>query len=306
MKILITGGAGYVGSACLRRLVEAGHEVVGTTRSPAKAEGLGAEGVEPVVLDAFDAEALRRAIADARPEVVVNELTALSGPLNPRRYGEWIADTNRLRRDIGPVVAEAAHAAGARRVVAQSIAFMTAPEGPPVVDEDARLYTDAPGALGEAARACAALEDSVTRTEGIEGIVLRYGFLYGPGTGYARDGDISEQVRRRRYPIVGSGDARFSFVHVEDAAAATVAALDGGRPSVLNVTDDEPAPMREWIPELARVLGAPRPLRVPALIARLAAGPFAVYYGTKLRGAWNAKAKRIMRFAPRRLEWLVG
>lgn len=307
MRVFLAGASGAIGRPLARLLVEAGHEVVGTTRTPHRAERLRGAGVEPVVVDAFDAAALRDAVLAAEPEVVVHQLTALSAPLNPRRYGAWLAETNRLRRDVTPVLVEAAAAAGTRRIVVQSISFAVAPEGPPVADERARLYEDSPlPAWREAVAAVAAMERAVTGAEGVEGFALRYGYFYGPGSAYAPDGDITEQVRRRRMPIVGSGEGRFSFVHVDDAAAATTLALERGAPGVYNVVDDDPAPMREWLPAFARAAGAPPPLRVPAFVARLAAGRYAVHYGTAQRGASNAKARRELGWAPRWGSWREG
>jgi nucleoside-diphosphate-sugar epimerase len=306
MRVFVAGATGAVGRPLVRRLVEAGHYVVGTTRSRSRAEGLRAAGAEPVVVDALDLDALRKAIEAAKPDAVVHQLTALSEPLNPRRYEAWIAETNRLRREVTPTLVDAARAVGAGRVVAQNVAFMTAPRGPSVLDERAPLYTDAPKSLQDAVQACAALEGAVVGAEGVDGVVLRYGFFYGPGTSYAPDGDVTAQVRRRRFPIVGSGEGRFSFVHVEDAAAAAVTALHTGRAGVYNVCDDEPAPMREWVPEMARLLGARRPFRVPAIVARLAAGPAAVHYGTTLRGASNAKARRELGWRPEHPSWRAG
>ena len=306
MRVFLAGATGAVGRPLVRRLVEAGHDVVGTTRSEAKVDALRAAGAEPVVVDAFDLDAMRDAVSDARPEVVVHQLTALSKPFNPRRYGEWIAETNRLRREVTPTLVDAARSAGARRIVAQNVAFMTAPRGPWVVGEEAPLFTDAPRSFREAVQACTALERAVVGADEIEGLVLRYGFFYGSGTSYAPDGDLTAEVRRRRFPIVGSGEGRFSFLHVEDAAAATVDALDRGQPGVYNVCDDEPAPMREWLPEMARMLGARRPFRVPAFVARLAAGHAAVHYGTSLRGASNAKARRELGWVPAHPSWRTG
>lgn len=306
MRVFLAGATGAIGRPLATRLLDAGHDVVGTTRSAGKVEGLRDSGVEPIVLDAFDADTLRRAIIAAHPEVVLHQLTALSAPFDPRRYGAWIAETNRLRRDVTPSLVAAAREAGARRVVAQDIAFITRPVGPPVLDETAPLYTDAPGPLGEAVRSSAALEESVLGADGIEGVVLRYGYFHGPGTSYAPDGDVARQVRARRFPIVGSGAGVWSFVHVDDAAAATVLALDRGAPGAYNVADDAPARTDEWLPAFARALGARPPLRVPAVLARVAAGSVAVHYATAQRGASNAKARRELGWEPAWPDWREG
>ncbi|HWH43494.1 MAG TPA: NAD(P)-dependent oxidoreductase [Thermoleophilaceae bacterium] len=305
MRVLVAGATGAVGRPLCERLVAAGHEVVGTTRSDDGAARLRAAGVEPAVLDAFDLDALRAAVEAARPEVVINQLTALSAPFNPRRYGEWIAETNRLRAEVGPALVEIARETGARRVIAQSISFVVRPGGEPVADESAPLYLDGPRAMAEATGSVATLERGVTGTDGIEGVVLRYGYLYGPGTSYAADGDIADAVRARRFPIVGSGAGVFSFVHTHDAADATVLALDRGE-GVLNVVDDEPAPLRDWLPAYAAALGAPPPRRVPAFLARLAAGSVSVHYGTRQVGASNARARAGLGWNPGFGSWREG
>jgi nucleoside-diphosphate-sugar epimerase len=201
---------------------------------------------------------------------------------------------------------DAGVASGARRVIAQSIAFLYAPEGPMVHDEDGRPFSDAPPPFGDAVRALVRMEEMVTSIPGIDGLVLRYGAFYGPGTWYAAGGSTADAVRRRRYPIVGDGGGVFSFVHVDDAATATVAAVAGGAPGVYNVVDDEPTPMRDWLPAYARALGAPAPRRVPIWLARLAAGRATAAMATSLRGASNANAKRELGWQPRHASWRTG
>ena len=297
MRVFVAGGTGAIGRPLLAALRAAGHEPTVMTRSAQRAGALREEDVDAVVADAFDAEAVRAAIVAARPEVVVHQLTALPDRLDPRRYAELLGPTNRLRRETIGTFARAAREAGARRLIAQSVAFMLRPEGGWVKDETAPLWTDAPGGLHDAVDALAAMEGTTLGTEGLEGVVLRYGYFYGPGTSYAPGGYFAEEVRRRRFPVVGDGSGRFSFVHVDDAAAATVLALDRGGPGVFHVTDDEPAPAREWVPALAAAMGAKAPRRVPLWLARLAAGPVAAGM-VSLRGASNAKARRELGFAP--------
>jgi len=200
----------------------------------------------------------------------------------------------------------AARAAGVERLVAESVAFFYEPKGGWVKDEDAPLYEDPPGRLAAGAAALKDLESQVLGAAGIEGLVLRFGWFYGPGTHYDREGMVAEEVRRRRYPVVGSGAGTFSFVHVEDAAAATVAALGRGAHGVYNVVDDEPARMSEWLPLYARALGAKPPRRVPAWLARLAAGRDIVLSAQSMRGAANAKAKRELGWAPAHSSWRQG
>lgn len=306
MRVLLAGATGAVGRPLLPLLVGAGHEVVGTTRSDAKADAIRAAGAEAAVVDALDPEALRRAVLEARPEVVINQLTALPEALD-FRDPESLAATNRLRGEVGPALARIAAEAGARRLVAQSVAFFYAPVGDRIKDEDAPLIElppESPMAAGPSA--LRALERSTLEAPGLEGIVLRYGYFYGPGTYYAADGSTAEQVRRRRFPVVGGGSGVFSFVHTEDAAAAATAAVERGAPGIYNVCDDEPAPMSEWLPAYAEALGAKPPRRVPVLLARLIAGKQAAGLATELRGASNAKAKRELGWAPRYESWRRG
>jgi 2-alkyl-3-oxoalkanoate reductase len=296
MRVFVAGATGAIGRPLVSQLLAAGHEVTGMTRSPGRAEALRAAGADAAVLDVYDADGVREAMVAARPEAVVNELTDLPGAYTTD-MDELAGATNRLRREGAAVLLDAARAAGARRFVAQSIAFAYAPEGDWVKDEDAPLGGD-PAVVG----GVQALESAVLEAEGI---VLRYGQFYGPGTWYAADGSIAEQVRRRRFPIVGRGEGRFSFVHVEDAAAATVAAVERGRPGVYNVTDDEPAPMRDWLPVYAEALGAKPPRRVPVWLARLVAGPVGAG-AAQLRGASNARAREALGWTPSRASWRDG
>lgn len=304
MRVFVAGASGVVGRPLVRQLVAAGHDVIGTTSREEGRDAIAAGGATPVVCDALDASAVTAAVRDAAPEVVINELTRLPREYNPRKidYGP----TNRVRTEGGHNLIEAARASGARRFITQSIAFLYAPEGGMVKDEEARPWTDAPEPFAAGVASMLEHEREATQTPGLEGVVLRYGQLYGPGTYYARDGSIAELVRRRRFPIVGRGDAVFSFIHVDDAAGATVAALDRGATGVYNVVDDEPARLREWLPAYAEALGARRPFRVPVFLARLAAGPFAAAFATQLRGASNDKAKRELGWAPNHASWRTG
>jgi nucleoside-diphosphate-sugar epimerase len=304
---LVAGASGAVGRPLVPLLLAAGHEVVGTTRSQAKAAGLRDAGAEAAIVDATDPEALRAVVERARPEVVVNQLTALPAALNPRDVKGYLRETNLLRGEVGPALARFAADAGARRLVAQSVAFIYPPGGDPVkTEEDPPVRGEDETAFSAAADALAVLERSTLETEGTEGVVLRYGFFYGPGTYYARGGSTAEQVMRRRYPVIGPGEGVFSFVHVDDAAAATLAAIGGGPPGVYNVVDDEPAPMREWLPVYAEALGAKPPRRVPVWLAALIAGPAAREMASGLSGASNAKAKRELGWQPARPSWRQG
>jgi nucleoside-diphosphate-sugar epimerase len=307
MKVLVAGATGAIGRPLVARLQDAGHDVSALARSAERAASLRADGVDAHVCDVFDPASVHGAVAAAAPEVLVHQLTAIPAVLDVRKYEEAMRPTSRLRAEATPHLMAAAQACGVRRVLCQSISFMTAPQGPPVHDEDAPLYlVDAPHAFGPAVAAADAMERSVLGTAGVEGVVLRYGFFYGPGTAYAADGGIAAAIRRRRFPIAGGGTGISSFVHIQDAADATMAALDGGAPGIYNVCDDEPAAMRDWLPVLAQALGARRPPRVPAWVARLVAGPHAVHFATTLRGNDNARFKATFGWAPAHPTWRDG
>ena len=306
MRVFLAGATGAIGRPLADRLLAAGHEVVGTTRDEARASVLARRGVEPVVLDAFDAPAVHAAVAAARPEVVIHQLTTLPQDPTPKSMAAATEANARLRRETVPTSVDAARAAGARRVIVQSISFVTRPDGRPVHDEDAPLDLDTPWQATNVG-GVAALEAAVREASGdLEGVVMRYGFFYGPGTWYAPDGALTTMIRKRRYPIVGSGEGRSSFVHVDDAVDATVRALEAGVPSgTYNITDDEPARAADWIPEAARAMGAKPPRHVPAWLARRVAGDVVVHYGTTLPGNANARARAAMPgWAPR--PWRQG
>jgi 2-alkyl-3-oxoalkanoate reductase len=291
MKVLIAGGTGAVGRPLVRQLADGGHEVVAASRSSEQAR-----------MDALDAGSVREAVGAVRPDAIVNQLTAIPDPIDPRKMQQQFEPTNRLRRDGTANLMAAASEHGVRRVVAQSIAFAYAPSGGGVWTEEDRLFTEA----GEIVAAVEALERQTLETEGVEGIVLRYGFFYGPGTTYAPDGGTADVVRKRQFPIIGKGTGVFSFIHIEDAAAATVAALERGEPGIYNVVDDDPAPVREYLPVLAEALGAKPPFRVPKFVGRLAAGRMIVHYATALQPASNEKAKRELGWQPRYPSWRQG
>jgi nucleoside-diphosphate-sugar epimerase len=306
MRVFVAGASGVIGRRLVPQLRERGHEVTGATRLPERAEDVRRAGAEAVVCDAFDAEALKRAVAAAMPDVVVNELTSLPRDYDPRKLDEsFYGPTNRVRTEGGGNLLEAARAAGARRFVTQSIAFLYVREGPMVVDETARPATDAPAPFGDGVRAMVSHERAALDADGIEALVMRYGWFYGPGTYYAPGGSIAEMVRKRRFPIISGTDGLFSFVHVDDAAGATVAACEGGPEGVYNVVDDDPATIVEWLPVYAEALGAKRPWRVPGFIGRLFGGT-AAQMAIGLRGAHNEKAKRELGWEPRYPSWRQG
>jgi nucleoside-diphosphate-sugar epimerase len=305
MRVFVAGATGAIGRPLLPRLIAAGHEVTGMTRSEEKAAAVRDAGARPVVCDVFDVEGLRAAMSAAAPEVVIHQLTALPDRFDFRDKDLYTA-TNRLRGEGTRILLEAAAAAGARRMVAQSIAFIYAPRDGWVKREDDPTLEPGDTGFAEAVETTLAMEQAVTGSSDLEGLVLRYGFFYGPNTAYGETGYTVEDVRKRRFPVVGAGTGTFSFIHVDDAADATVAAIERGAPGVYNVTDDEPAAMRDWLPIFAEAFGAKKPLRVPAWIARLGAGKTAADFATSLRGASNEKAKRELGWQPRWASWREG
>ncbi|HSJ56198.1 MAG TPA: NAD(P)-dependent oxidoreductase [Anaerolineae bacterium] len=306
MRILVAGATGAIGRQLVPELAARGHTVVGLTRAAKRAEEVRALGAEPVTGDVLDRDGVLRAVEKARPEVVIHQATSLPPRLNPRRIRQDLAATNRLRSEGTRNLMRAARECGAGRVIAQSIAFAYAPDGDTPATEEEPLFFDAPGGFDEAVEALAALEDAVLHEPEIEGIVLRYGYLYGPGTAYGPGGWVVQDVRARKFPTIGSGAGQFSFVHVDDVATATAEAVERGEPGIYNVVDDEPARVIEWLPLLAELLGAPRPMRVPSLIGRLAAGPFGVHMMTRQRGASNEKAKAGLIWTLRYSTWREG
>ena len=291
----------------MRCLVDAGHKVSGTTRSAARAGLIRADGGEPVVVDALDPDALMTAVGDARPDAVVHQLTQIPADMNPRKFAQEFEATDRLRTEGTRNLVDAARAAGAERLVAQSIAFayrMDGPRGELKTEDDALVGADASKDFRRSAESIEALERTVLDAGGI---VLRYGYFYGPGTAYAAsDGPIAARVRKRGFPIVGDGGGVFPFIHVDDAAAATVAAVERGAPGTYNVVDDDPAPLRDWLPAYAKAIGAKPPRRVPTLAARIAAGKWMADGATKSRGASNEKARRELGWQPRWASWRDG
>jgi nucleoside-diphosphate-sugar epimerase len=308
MKIFVAGATGALGRRLVPLLVANGHTVVGATHTPAKAQALRAAGATPVVLDALDRDAVIDAVGRAEPEVVVHQLTALAGFRDFRKLDESFAATNRLRTEGTDHLLAAARAAGARRLVAQSYAGpgFYARTGGPIKTEDDPFDPDPPAALRRPIQAVQYLEQAVLGAEGIQGTVLRYGGFYGPGTSLGEGGVYLEGVRRRQFPIVGAGTGVWSFLHIDDAATATLAAIEGGRAGVYNIVDDDPAPVAEWLPFLAAAVGAKPPRRVPAWLARLLVGEHGVVMMTQSRGAANAKARRELGWQPAYASWRSG
>ncbi len=305
MRVFLAGASGAIGRPLVPRLLAAGHEVTGMTRSEERAELIRAAGARAAVVDVFDRETLRAAVTEAGAEVVLHELTALPERMSFRDKQLYSA-TNRVRGEGTRNLMEAARAAGARRFITQSVAFLYEPTGGLVKTEEDATMKDAPAPFGESMRILKQMERTVTSAEDLEGLVLRYGFFYGPGTHYADDGAYATEVRKRRLPIVGEGTGVTSFVHVDDAADATVAAVTRGAPGVYNITDDEPAAMRDWVPVYAAAAGAKPPRRVPVWLARLVAGRPVAVFALSLRGASNEKAKRELGWEPAHPSWRTG
>jgi nucleoside-diphosphate-sugar epimerase len=307
MRVFVAGATGAIGRQLVPRLVANGHEVFGMTRAEPKRAILEEAGATPVVADALDPDQVADAVGRARPDVIVHELTAIGG-VDMRHFDRAFALTNRLRTEGTDHLLSAGQAVGVRRFVAQSVGSYAAyaRSGGPLKSEEDPLDAQAVRGMGETQDAIRHVERAVLGAQWTEGIVLRYGVFYGPGTSLAPGGDQFELVRKRRFPIVGDGGGVWSFIHVADAAEATVAAIEHGRGGAYNVVDDEPAPVAEWLPALAEELGAKRPMRVPRFVGRLFAGEAGVVMMTEIRGASNAKAKRELAWAPAHPSWRDG
>jgi nucleoside-diphosphate-sugar epimerase len=306
MKVFVAGATGAFGKRLVPLLLADGHVVIGSTRSEAHARALRATGAEAVVMDGLDAEAVMRAVCVAQPEVIVHELTALSSFKQLKRFDDEFAATNRPRTEGLDHLLAAARACGTRRVIAQSYTgWPNIRAGGPIKTEDDPLDPAPPASMAKTLAAIRYLENQVTAGE-FEGLALRYGSLYGPGTSMGEGGDYPALIRKRQLPIVGDGAGVWSFVHVDDAAAATVAAVERGTSGVYNIVDDEPAPVSEWLPYLARVLGAKPPRHLPAWLGRLLIGEAGVSMMTQSRGASNTKAKRELRWRPCYPSWRAG
>ncbi len=310
MRVFVAGATGVVGRPLVPALRAAGHEVTGMTRTPAKARELEAAGAEAVVADALDPDSVGEAVSVARPDVVIHMLTALSSMgTNMRRFAHDFEQTNRLRTEGTDHLLSAARAAGVSRLIAQSYTgWPYAREGGPVKREDDPLDPDPPKGLREMLVALQHLESTVSGAQDIEGVVLRFGGFYGPGTSLSNgpEGIHVQAVRKRQFPLVGDAGGVWSFVHVHDAVSATVAAVHAGAPGLYNIVDDDPAPVREWLPVLADAVGAPAPRHVPELVGRIVAGPVAVTMMCQIRGASNEKARSELPWKPRWSSWRDG
>lgn len=307
MKVFVAGGTGAVGRRLVPLLVNRGHDVIATTRTAEKVPSLHALGADAIVVDGLDRSAVESAIRSARPDAVSHQMTALASMRSLKHFDREFALTNRLRAEGAQHMVAAAVASGVRRLVAQSYTGWPNPrEGGRVKSEDDGLDTAPPPTMRNTLAAIRTLETAVMSAKGINPVVLRYGSFYGPGTPVGPGGEIFEAVRRRRFPIVGTGAGVWSFVHIDDVAMATAIALEGGPPGVYNIVDDEPAEVSMWLPELARVIDAPPPVHVPEWIARLVIGRAGVSMMTSIRGSSNVKARRLLTWRPLYPTWREG
>jgi nucleoside-diphosphate-sugar epimerase len=307
MRIFVAGATGAVGRPLVSALIAAGHSVVGLTRTAAKAEIIERMGAKPVIADGLDAAAIRAAIDSSKPDAIIHEMTDLSGASDLRHFDRSFASSNQLRTKGIDILLTAAKESGVRRLIAQSFCgWPYARTGEPIKTERDALDPDPPAEFRATLKAIQYLEQAVAGSLKPEGIVLRYGAFYGPGTGML-DRVMIEQMRNRRVPLIGDGAGWWSFVHVDDAAAATVEVLERGKPgNIYNIVDDDPAQVREWLPALAAMLGAREPLHLPAWIARLVAGEHLVAMMTQARAGSNAKAKTELGWTPAHPSWRPG
>jgi nucleoside-diphosphate-sugar epimerase len=304
MKVMLAGATGALGRQLAPKLAARGHEVFGMTRSESKREVVRSMGATPVVADALDPDSVANAVAESDPEVIVHQLTALASSIDMRHFDRDFELTNRLRIEGTDHLLAAGRAIGVKRFMAQSFAgWPFARSGGPVKSEEDPLDPAPPDGMRRTLEAIRHVEEAVTGAEWTVGIVLRYGGFYGPGTSIAPEGEHLELIRKRRFPVVGDGGGVWSFIHVEDAADATVAAMEHGSRGIYNVVDDEPAPVAEWLPAIARSVGAKPPRRVPRWLGRLLAGEVATVMMTEVRGASNAKAKRELDWHPAHPSW---
>ena len=308
MRVFVAGATGAIGRQLVPRLVAAGHEVHGMTRSESKQPMLRELGAEPVIADVLDAAQVAAAVRRARPDVIVHQATAFAAveKVDPRHFDRDLALTNRVRTEGTDNLLAAGRAAGVQRFVAQSVAFLYTRTGGPVKTEEDPLDPMPAREMRAIVAALRHLEKAVLGAAWTEGIVLRYGAFYGPGTAMAPGSEQFEVIRRRKFPLVGDGGGVWSFVHIADAAEASVAAIERGTRGVYNVVDDDPAAVADWLPALAEQLGAKQPMRVPRFVARLFAGQAGVVMMTDSRGASNAKAKRELAWRPAHPSWRHG
>ncbi len=306
MKVFLAGATGAIGTRLLPLLVRAGHEVIGTTRTSTKAQSILATGAQAVVLDALSHDSVMNAIQNAKPDIIIHQLTSIPARLNVRKFDRDFAMTNRLRTEGTDNLLAAARASRVRRFIAQSYAgWPYARVGGPVKNEDDPLDTAPPAELRRSLEAIHHLETAVLGS-GLEGLVLRYGAFYGPGTSIGEGGSLLDEVRKRHFPVVGRSSGVWSFIHIDDAAQATLKAVERGQTGLYNIVDDDPAPVSEWLPGLAASIGARAPRQVPTFIGRLAIGASGLVLMNDSRGASNQKAKRELGWEPAWSSWREG
>lgn len=305
MRVFVAGATGLIGRRVIELLLERGDDyvVTGLARHEERARPLEEAGAGIAIADAFDGEMMRGVFATAQPDVIVNQLTELPSRIDPERAPEQFADNDRIRIEGTRNLIVASRAYGSRRIIAQSIAFAYKPDGERMKDEDAPLFIDAPPPWGASVSAVADMEQQVMEARGMDGVVLRYGTLYGPGTWYDPDGgQVAEAVRAGRVPLIGDGRGIGSFIHVDDAAAGAVAAIDGP-PGIYNIVDDDPIEMRDWLPMYARHVGGPEPSRISVEEGLEQSGFTEVHRMTQQRGALNARARERLGWEPRHPSW---
>jgi nucleoside-diphosphate-sugar epimerase len=302
MRILIAGASGAIGRPLVRSLKQNRHDVFALARSPESAQALVEMGAEPVSADALEAASINEAVKRIRPDAVINELTSLPRHYTPAEMRAAAERDRKVRVEGNANLLAAIGDLGVRRYLLQSSGFWYAP-GAGLADESTPFIVDASPGVAASARIYAELEARASRTQDLEFVALHYGFFYGPRTWYTAEGDMGEQLRRRQVQIIGEGQGVWSFVHIDDAAAATAAALECP-PGAYNVVDGDPSPQDMWLPAFARAADASAPPKITEQDAQASTGPDAVYYATRLRGASNEKARRTLNFRPRRLDWL--
>jgi 2-alkyl-3-oxoalkanoate reductase len=307
MKVFLAGATGAIGKRLLPQLVAAGHIVTGTTRLPGKADAIRRLGARAEIIDALDEKEVIDAVRRSQPEVIIHELTDIPDRFDIRRFDEAFALTNRLRTKATDYLIDAAQRVGCRRFIAQSYTgWPYARTGSWIKNEDDLLLSTPDPENRETFQAILHLESEVLFSPGIEGFVLRYGSFYGPGTSLGRGGSMLDEIRKRHIPVIGKGSGHWSFVHIEDAATATLAAVDALTPGVYNICDDEPAPVAEWLPYLAKTIGAKKPRYLPKWIGRIVAGKHGAAMMTEIRGASNQKAKSLLPWTLRWPSWRKG
>jgi nucleoside-diphosphate-sugar epimerase len=307
MKIFVAGATGAIGKRLVPLLVASGHQVVGSTRTSSKTDALRSQGVEPVVVDGLNRDAVMKAVISSHPDVIVHQMTALASMRSLKNFDEEFALTNRLRTEGTEHLIAAAQAAGTRKLVVQSYSgWPNAQEGGRIKNEDGPLDRNPPKTMMKSRTAIRKLESITVNASGIAGTVLRYGSLYGPGTSISAHGEIVEMVRQRKFPVIGDGGGVWSFLHVDDAASATLLAIEQDAPGIYDIVDDEPAEVSVWLPELAKAIGAKPPRHIPAWVGRLAIGESGLFMMTKIRGSSNAKARRVLGWKPAYASWREG